>query len=234
MTKEDKINNYFSSLAEWDGVDRFPEFLSQIELETEYHRDFLEYSFIKWFVAMTASLVNNAVANNTCFVLVGQQGTYKTTFIVNLVPKDFRLNIHQGIFDPSDSDHLAMLGEDWLINIDGIGDSEYGVNEMKSLVGLVSKSIIKYRPRYESSSIVRSRKASFASSTNNPRFPVYEFGLSEFLTFHIWDIKPSGFNIDLLYSQALAMYKNGFEYSFNEKDKQLIYNHNNYCSKRLL
>ena len=223
----DPFKDYFASLPAWDGVDRFPEFMSQIKLSDESKRDYLIYAFKKWFVAMTGCLVDDFTVNHTCFVIVGAQGRFKTTFLNNLVPKEFQLDYtYSSNFDTHNKDHELYLVSKWLINLEEMG--VLNRNEIEGIKAKFTQRFVTLRKAYGKANIRAYRRASFVGSSNKDQFLNDMTGSRRFLTFNINDIELSDFNVDLLYAQALSLFKTGFQFWFDKEDIEMVETHNEY------
>jgi predicted P-loop ATPase len=75
----------------------------------------LFYQYLKkWLVAMVASWVSPKVVNNVMLVLIGEQGSYKTTWFANLLPPQLRdyfyTKTNSGLVSKDDLLTLAQYG----------------------------------------------------------------------------------------------------------------------------
>lgn len=206
----DPIADYLGSLKKWDGEDRIRLFLQQVQLQDESHRELLIKYFTKWFTTLVGSLVDNRCYNEYCFVFTGEQGRGKTRFFHSLVPLPLRLQYtFTGNFNPRDKDHEEMLGTKIIINLDEMGTMNR--TDEETLKTTMSKRYVTLRRAYGRAPIHLYRKASFCGSHNREEFLTDLSGNRRWLPFAIHNIDiDKGFDIGLLYSQAMAMYKDGF------------------------
>lgn len=214
-TMYDPIKDYIFNLPNWDGNDHIKEFLQQISLHNEEERETLINTFKKWFTAMTASLIVDKVVNQWCFVLVGKQGIFKTTFLNSLVPKDLQENYRfSSKFNFDNKDHFKYLAMKMLINLDELASFSRADDEV--LKTILSDDRVVVRLPYRAFDSKMWRKASFCGSANNKNFLKDETGSRRFLVFEIDNIciRPE-FNLDLIYSQAFALFKDGYHYWFD-------------------
>lgn len=224
MSKDfDPFREYLFSLPIYDkSKDYFKIFLEQVYLANESERAEFITTFKKWFVAMVGSLVDDRLVNQHCFVLVGEQGKFKTTFLNNLVPKNLQLDyVYSSKFNFENKDHYKFLGTKILINLDELATlSRTDVGVLKTI--LTDDRIIVRLP-YGAFDSHMWRKASFCGSTNNDQFLTDETGNRRFLVFKISDIVlDRSFDLGLLYAQAFAMYKEGFQHWFDRADISVI------------
>lgn len=213
------FQEYYSNLPKWDGeTDHIRNFLLQIQLTEEENRADLINSFKKWIVATAASHLVDEIVNHQCFILVGTQGIFKTTFLNSLVPAHLRLDYSfSSKFNFEHKDHYKYLATKWSINLDELSTfTRADINVLKTI--LTDDRIIT-RFAYGHYDAHMWRRASFCGSTNNDQFLTDETGNRRFLCFKIDNIVfDKDFDIDLIYSQALALYKNGFKYWFDRAD----------------
>jgi predicted P-loop ATPase len=215
------FEEYLFSLRKWNpeaDPDYIEQFLDQVKLKDENERPVFIESFKKWFTAMVASLVTNGISNQQCLVFVGRQGIFKTTFLNDLVPKHMQMDyLFSSKFNFENKDHYKYLATKMLINLDELATfSRTDEGILKTI--LTDKRVVMRLP-YGAADTKWWRKASFCGNTNNREFLKDETGNRRFLVFEIDDIVINkNFNIDDIYAQALALFKNGFQYWFDYKD----------------
>jgi len=202
------IKEYIFSLPNWDGVDRFNDFLKQIQLENQEQDQLrLVKHFKMWFVAMVASLVEDHVINEMALIFTGKQGRGKTRFFTSLIPKELRLRYYySGGFNPHDKDQREMLGTKILINLDEMATLTR--TDIESIKSAMSERYIILRRAFGRQELQLFRRASFCGSNNDEKFLTDQTGNRRWLPFAIHDIDvKEDFDIGLLYAQALKMYK---------------------------
>jgi predicted P-loop ATPase len=229
----DPILEYIMMLPKWDGKDRFPLFLTQISLNDEKaNRDFLIKAFRKWFVTMVASLVNTDIINEVAIVFSGQEGRGKTRFFINLIPKDLRLKyLFVGNFNPRDKDHEEMLGTKILIFLDEMATLNRVDSEI--IKTTMSKRTVTLRRAYGRGEINLFRRSSFAGSINDDRFLTDQGANRRWIPFAIDSIDvDNDFDIGLLYAQALALYKDGFDIYYDRDEIDALKERNEQFRRR--
>ena len=72
------FTDYFEGLKPWDGVtDHIGRLAATVHVKSE--QSVFEGYFKKWLVASIASLFDRETVNHEIFILIGPQGSYKTT-----------------------------------------------------------------------------------------------------------------------------------------------------------
>lgn len=199
----DPIKDYLYSLPKWDGIERFNDFVKQIQLMDESIRPHLQRTFKKWFMLMVMNLVDDHYMNDTCLVFSGKQGRGKTRFLESLVPKSLRFKYaYVGTFDPHDKDHREMIGTKIQIILDEM--ETLTRTDQGTLKSTMSQRSVELRRAYGKASINLVRRASFCGSINYDEFLTDTTGNRRWLPFAIHDIDVDNeFDIGLLYAEAL-------------------------------
>jgi predicted P-loop ATPase len=178
-----------------------------------------ENHFRKMLVRSIACALEDKVFNKQVFVFVGAgQNTGKSTFCRWLCPPFLSDYITEYI--NTDKDGLIVLATNFLINMDEL--ATLSKTEINSLKSLISKDKINVRLPFARRTSVHPRRANFIGSTNNDEFLTDETGSVRWLCFEIegtlnFDYKID-FNIDDIWRQAYALYKEGFEYQLTPSE----------------
>ena len=185
------------------------------------------HCFRKWLVGMVAGLLDENVVNNTILVFVGKQGIYKTTFFNNLLPPE----LQKYFFTKTNSDRMTKddklsLAEFALICLEEIDSMRS--SELNQLKALITTKTISERAAYERFKEGRRHIASFCGTGNNIRFLTDSTGNRRWLPFEIINIdepRPEKYHYEGLYSQALALWRSGFRYWFNQEEIAALVSH---------
>lgn len=182
----------------------------------------------KWLVAMVASWADPAVVNHEMLVLIGPQGSYKTTWFAHLLPPQLR----DYFYTKTDS---AMLSKD-----DRLVLAEYGLmcweeidsmpaRELNKLKGTMTMPSVNERAAYARYHENRPHLASFCGTGNNVQFLSDTTGTRRWLPFEVDSIiSPieTPFDYNGIYSQAYTLYKQGFQYWFSPAEIRKMQGHN--------
>jgi predicted P-loop ATPase len=182
----------------------------------------------KWLVAMLAGWTDNEVVNHTILIFIGAQGTYKSTWMMNLMPPQLReyFKIKQNSGDLNKDDILAMSRYGLILHeeLDAMGTKEN--NHMKAMTTAKNSS---ERKAYHREEMRRYNIASLCATGNNERFLSNDQGTRRMLVFRVQVVKPpieNPFNYEGIYSQAYSLLKNGFQYYFSPEEQARLEMHN--------
>ncbi|MFD3003091.1 VapE domain-containing protein [Pontibacter toksunensis] len=222
-TTFDPFIEYFNSLSTWDGS---TDYIQQLATTVKTTNESLWNKFFKkWIVAMVTSLMVPDKVNHTVLVFYGAQGKGKTTWIEKLVPKELKSYLYTGTINPNDKDAMIHLAERMLINLDEL--ENLNRSEIGSLKSLITQSNINIRRPYGRNSENLTRRASFAGSINNNQFLNDSTGSRRFLVAEVSYIDyQHEVNINMVLSQALTLFKEGFQYWFDEAEQEQINDNN--------
>ena len=189
----------------------------------------LFYQYLKkWLVAMVASWVSPKVVNNVMLVLIGEQGSYKTTWFANLLPPQLRdyfyTKTNSGLVSKDDLLTLAQYGLVCWEELDSMLPKE--LNKLKAAMTMPS---INERAAYARYHENRPHLASFCGTGNNVQFLSDTTGTRRWLPFEVVSIESplsSPFDYDGIYAQAYALYQQGFRYWFDKPEIERLQRHN--------
>jgi len=221
------FKNYLYSLPKWDKIDYMREFCQQVYLTDEKkYRDYFIEGFKKWFVALVVSMLEDEPhpykINQTCMVFAGKQGKFKSTFFANFLPPHLRLRYYySGIYDFHSEEHQKYLGTKILINLEELAGFNRG--HIEAIKNRITQHQVSLRLKWGKAESYYKRRASFVATTNDSQFLNDSTGSRRFFTIPVEKIIiDETFNIDNIYRQALALYRNGFKYWFDEDDIEKI------------
>lgn len=210
------IEDYIYNLPAWDRkTDHIRDYIGQLQLGDEEDRERLVTNFKKWFVAYIASLLDDGVVNHECFVLVGPQGAYKTTFLNGLVPSALKMDyLFSSKFNFENKDHFKYLATKMIINLDEL--SSFNRTDINILKSVLTDDRVIVRLPYKAYDVHLWRRASFVGNTNNDTFLTDETGNRRFLVHRITGITiDKKMDVSRLYAQALALFKDKFQYWYD-------------------
>lgn len=217
------LRMYFSQLPIWtsDQPDHIDNLASYIKTDNQ---EFFKKHLKKMFVRMVACAIGIIPFNKHCFTLYGKQNDGKTTFLRFLCPPDLSNYIKEEIeFDSRDG--RVALAQNFIINLEEV--DKLNRTEAGKLKSFITSSTVKERIPYATQPTVFNRRASFVGTTNRHEFLADETGNVRWLVIKVLGIKhdnggKNGYNhninIDLVYAQALALLKNGFEFNLTKED----------------
>ena len=220
---------YLDHLPPWDGEDHILAMSVSVQVkgDVEEQMRFAEY-LKKWLVAMVAGWVDDTVVNNVILVLIGEQGSYKTTWFNYLLPPELKSYFYTMTnANRMGRDDLLTLAQYGLVcceELDTMRPSE--LNQLKAAVTMPS---IDERAAYAHYHEHRKHIASFCGTGNNAQFLSDPTGNRRWLPFEIERIEPPRdhpFDYVGIYAQAYALYQEGFQYWFSRDDILRLSDHN--------
>ena len=232
------FRSYLEHLPPWNGEDDHLLAMSmtvQVKGGTDEQLRFAEY-LKKWLVAMVAGWIDPQVVNNVILVLIGAQGSYKTTWFNYLLPPELRQYFYT-------KTNASRMGRDDLLTL-----AQYGLvcceeldtmrpSELNQLKAAVTMPTIDERAAYAHYAEHRHHIASFCGTGNNVEFLCDPTGNRRWLPFEVdsilsprsdpFDYENSDpFDYENIYAQAYALYRQGFQYWFSQSDIQQLAQHN--------
>ena len=220
---------YLDHLPPWDGQDYLMELSLSVSVkgEVEEQMRFAQY-LKKWLLGMVAAWVDDAVVNNVILVLIGEQGSYKTTWFHYLLPPELRqyfyTKTNSGRMGRDDLLTLAQYGLVCCEELDTMRPSE--LNQLKAAVTMPS---VDERAAYAHYHEHRQHIASFCGTGNNVQFLSDPTGNRRWLPFEVESIdspRDRPLNYEGIYAQAYALYREGFQYWFSREEIVALAGHN--------
>ena len=211
------------------GRDYIRELAATIRVKGGDQEQMLWYRYLrKWLVGMVASWLSDDVVNNVILVLIGEQGAYKTTWFNYLLPPPLKQYFYTKTNARRMSkDDILTLAQYALVcceELDTMRPAE--LNQLKAAVTMPS---IDERAAYAHYHEHRKHIASFCGTGNNTQFLSDPTGNRRWLPFEVESIvspRDYPFHYEGIYSQALALYKSGFQYWFTKEEIQELNCHN--------
>lgn len=223
VIKYDPFISYFDSLPSWDQkTDYIEQYASLIKTTNDI---LFQKCFKKWLVALVACAYDPSIVNHTVLIFSSRQGLGKTTFLMNLIPKELKQYVYSGSLNPDSKDSTIHLSECLLINLDEIDTLNRG--QISSLKEIITRGSIKIRKPFGHHADNLIRRASFCGSVNNKEFLNDNSGNRRFNCHDVVfiDYKKT-VDLNLVYSQAFFLFKNSFKYWFEGADIDEITAHN--------
>jgi len=212
-----------------EGSDYIHELAETVRVKGGDEEQELFYLYLKkWLVAMVAAWVDESVVNNVILVLIGEQGSYKTTWFNYLLPPELK----QYFYTKTNSnrmtkDDLLTLAQYGLVCCEELDTmSPRDLNQLKAAVTMPS---IDERAAYAHYHEHRKHIASFCGTGNNVQFLSDPTGNRRWLPFEVESIespREHPFDYEGIYSQAYALYQQGFRYWLSDEESQLLAEHN--------
>ena len=212
---------YLEHLPPWDGQNHILAMSVSVNVKGDVQEQMLFAEYLtKWLVGMVAGWVDETVVNNIILVLIGEQGSYKTTWFNYLLPPElsnyFYTKTNAQRMGRDDLLTLAQYGLVCCEELDTMRPSE--LNQLKAAVTMPS---IDERAAYAHFHEHRKHIASFCGTGNNAQFLSDPTGNRRWLPFEVESIespREHPFDYEGIYSQAYALYRKGFRFWFSRDE----------------
>ena len=223
------LNNLCQSVKSVGDRDYIQELAQTVRIKGGEQEQMLWHLYLKkWLVGMVASWISDDVVNNVILVLIGEQGAYKTTWFNYLLPPPLKQYFYTKTnANRMSKDDILTLAQYALVcceELDTMRPAE--LNQLKAAVTMPS---IDERAAYAHYHEHRKHIASFCGTGNNTQFLSDPTGNRRWLPFEVESIvspREHPFHYEGIYSQALALYKSGFQYWFTKEEIQELNRHN--------
>lgn len=220
---------YLDHLPPWDGRNHIMALSLTVNVRGGADEQMRFYQYLrKWLVGMVAAWLEPDVVNHQILVLIGPQGSYKTTWFSSLLPPElrtyFRIKTNAARLTKDDLLTLTQYALVCYEELDAMNPSE--LNELKSAVTM--PSVDERRP-YGHYTEHRPHLASFCGTGNNVQFLTDPTGNRRWLPFEVESILSPRDNppdYPAVYAEAYALYQQGFQYWFSpgEMQQQAVHN----------
>ena len=223
------FKHYLEHLPPWNGENHILAMSTTVMVKGGVDEQLLFADYLtRWLVGMVAGWVDDTVVNNVILVLIGEQGSYKTTWFNYLLPPElsqyFYTKTNANRMGRDDLLTLAQYGLVCCEELDTMRPSE--LNQLKAAVTMPS---IDERAAYAHFHEHRKHIASFCGTGNNAQFLSDPTGNRRWLPFEVDSIlspRENPFDYEGIYSQAYALYQQGFQFWFGQTDIQRLAVHN--------
>ena len=220
---------YLEHLPPWNGEDYILAMSVSVNVKGDVEEQLLFAEYLrKWLVGMVAGWVDDKVVNNVILVLIGEQGSYKTTWFNHLLPPALRQYFYT-------KTNAQRMGRDDLLTL-----AQYGLvcceeldtmrpSELNQLKAAVTMPSIDERAAYAHFHEHRKHIASFCGTGNNVQFLSDPTGNRRWLPFEVESItspREVPFDYEGIYAQAYALYREGFSFWFSREEILKLAVHN--------
>ena len=218
------MEDFINHLPKWNGKH---DYVGELARRVKTVNPHWEEDFHKWMLSMVAQWLgkDRQYGNAIVPLLIGPQGSGKTTFCRRLLPGFLQLYYNDRLSMKNDNDIFLAMSGYALINIDEFDAMSKGQQPL--LKYLISKQDVKFRPPYGKTMEERQRFASFIATTNNLRPLTDPTGSRRFICVYADEIDNSGIiNYDQLYAQLYTELQQGRRYWNDDEENSRIIEQN--------
>lgn len=228
----DPVREWLNELPRWDGRDRLGELARRVKTNTP---DW-EENFRVWMRSMVSqwqSDVYNMYGAQMVLMLVGDQGTRKSSFMRMLLPRELMPYYIDRIDFVNKKEALRALSRFLLINIDEY--DQVSKAQTAFLKHLIQRTDVKERKLYTTTFEQQQRYAVFCATTNSLVPLKDESGSRRYLVVEVNDVIDTDTQGDKqidyqqLYAQIAEEIRQGYDYAFTgERERKIIANNADY------
>ncbi len=223
------MEDYLEHLPKWRGLSANGrhDYVGELARRVKTDNPYWEEDFHKWMLSMVAQWLGKDRQHGNAIVplLIGPQGSGKTTFCSRLFPEYLQTYFNDRISMKNDNDIFIAMSSYALINIDEF--DAMSKSQQPLLKYLVSKRDVKFRPPYGKVMEERQRFASFIATTNNLRPLTDPTGSRRFICVYADEIDNSGnINYNQIYAQLYQELNEGRRYWFDDDETARIMEQN--------
>ena len=220
---------YLENLPPWDGQNHILLLSTSVTVKGGNDEQMRFYDYLrKWLVAMVAGWLDDEVVNHVILTFIGKQGIYKTTWFNYILPPELRsyfyTKTNAGRLSKDDLLTLSQYGLVCYEELDTMSPRD--LNQLKSAVTMPA---IDERAAYAHFHEHRAHIASFCGTGNNTQFLSDSTGNRRWLPFEVDYIespRENPFDYVGIFSEAYALYRQGFRYWFSREEMQQLTEYN--------
>lgn len=214
------LEDFLYHLPKWDGKDRIRALAQTVPCRNPHWVEL----FHRWFLNMVAHWrgTDKKYANNVSPLLVGDQGTRKSTFCRSIMPPAIRAYYTDSIDFSKKKDAELYLNRFALINIDEF--DQISATQQGFLKHILQKPVVNVRKPYANAVLEIRRYASFIATSNQKDLLTDPSGSRRFICIEVaGEIDTSqSIDYDQLYAQALHELEHGERYWFDQAEERIM------------
>ena len=218
------LEDFLYRLPGWDGKDRIRELAATVPCRNPYWTDL----FHRWFLNMVSHWrgYDKKYANSVSPLLVGAQGTRKSTFCRSIMPPSERSYYTDSIDFSRKKDAELYLNRFALINIDEF--DQVSSTQQGFLKHILQKPVVNMRKPHASAVLEMRRYASFIATSNQKDLLTDPSGSRRFICIEVTGVIDTNRPIDYeqLYAQAMYELEHGERYWFDQEDEKIMMENN--------
>lgn len=218
------LEEFLFHLPVWDGKDRIRTLAQTVPCQ---NRHWVEL-FHRWFLNMVVHWrgMDKKYANNVSPLLVGEQGTRKSTFCRSIIPPAIRAYYTDSIDFSQKKNAELYLNRFALINIDEF--DQISASQQGFLKHILQKPIVNMRKPYGNAVLEMRRYASFIATSNQKDLLTDPSGSRRFICIEVKGTIDTNKAIDYdqLYAQAVYELDHGERYWFDEEEERIMTENN--------
>lgn len=218
------MEDFLYHLPAWDGRDRIRALAHTVPCNNLHWVGL----FHRWFLNMTAHWrgFDKKYANSVSPLLVGPQGTRKSTFCLSIMPPALRAYYTDSIDFSRKKDAELYLNRFALINIDEF--DQISATQQGFLKHILQKPVVNMRKNHANAVLEMRRYASFIATSNQKDLLTDPTGSRRFICIEVTGEIDTSHAIDYeqLYAQAMYELEHGERYWFDQAEEKVMTENN--------
>ena len=214
------VEEYLRHTGPWDGTDRIRRLAACVPTAQQGWPDF----FYRWFLSMVAQWMglDRQHGNSATPLLIGAQGTRKSTFCRRILPPELRFGYTESLDMGNRREAELALSRFLLINLDEY--DQIGLRQQPFLKNLLQKPYANLRRPYARSVEEMRRYASFIATSNHDDLLSDTSGARRYICVRLSGVIDVEAPIDYpqLYAQAQAALRNGERWWFDAREEAAL------------
>ncbi len=215
----DPLKEYLENLPKW--TDDQPDYITNLANAVKTH-DYDQARYLKHFkkmmVRVIASVYVENFGNKQALTLMGGQNKGKSRFCEFLCPPALKKYQKDSLSLDKDGE-ISLATMFWII-IDEL--KQFPEKELSKVKSMMQRTNTNIRRPFERRETQAKRIANFIANTNHEDILNDETGSVRWICFEVldidWKFYTKHIDINLVYAQAYALFKQGFEYELTSKE----------------
>ncbi len=220
------LKTYFSQLPLTTGTSTIDALAATVITENP---ELFRRCLTNWLVAAVANAIEKkGCQNQTCLVLTGEQGAFKTTWLNALCPPSLGDYLYCGRIDLQKTDTYRLLACTLIINLDD-QLKEINKKDSETIKTLISHGNVTARLPFATLFSYLPRSTSFVASLNGSEFLTDPTGARRFLPFEVRSIDLDAtkqLDINKAWSEAYQLYQAKHRYWFTADETNELFGNN--------
>lgn len=214
------LEDFLYNLSGWDGKDRIQALAQTVPCNNPHWPEL----FHRWFLNMVSHWrgMDKKYANSVSPLLVGAQGTRKSTFCRSIMPPSERVYFTDSIDFSRKRDAELYLNRFALINIDEF--DQISATQQGFLKHILQKPVVNVRKPHANAVLEMRRYASFIATSNQKDLLTDPSGSRRFICIEVTGVIDTSHPIDYdqLYAQAMYELDHNERYWFTSEDERIM------------
>lgn len=204
----------------WDGISRLPQLFATLHATDTKMRDTLVY---RWLLSAVAAVFKETGFHSRgVLVLMGPQGSGKTSWLRSLAPKEMNVFLDGAVLDPANKDLVKNTVSHWIVEL-GELDATFRKADIARLKAFVTLTNDKLRLPYDRIESEYPRRTVLAASVNENRYLVDDTGNSRWWTVPVTSCEfAHGIDMQQMWAEVATHYQRGEQWWLTADEERAL------------